>query len=78
MVLQCKGSRRHSFRVKVRTTEKEEEVEISVVVRLLTDVRVRRVEAHRYLCGQEDHSHWRSMIHQDQTAEFSRSSGRRG
>ncbi|CAL8325938.1 unnamed protein product [Boreogadus saida] len=24
-VLQCKGSRRHSFRVKVRTTEKEEE-----------------------------------------------------
>ncbi|CAL8374352.1 unnamed protein product [Boreogadus saida] len=29
-VLQCKGSRRHSFRVKVRTTEKEEEGRASI------------------------------------------------
>ncbi|CAL8271505.1 unnamed protein product [Boreogadus saida] len=28
--------------------------------------------------GQEDHSHWRSLIHQPQTAELSRSSGGRG
>ncbi|CAL8407080.1 unnamed protein product [Arctogadus glacialis] len=27
---------------------------------------------------QEDHSHWRSLIHQPQTAELSRSSGGRG
>ncbi|CAL8317934.1 unnamed protein product [Boreogadus saida] len=28
--------------------------------------------------GQEDHSHWRSLIHQPQTAELNRSSGGRG
>ncbi|CAL8237093.1 unnamed protein product, partial [Arctogadus glacialis] len=28
--------------------------------------------------GQEDHSHWRSLVHQPQTAELSRSSGGRG
>ncbi|CAL8403848.1 unnamed protein product [Boreogadus saida] len=65
----------------VRTTEKEEEaegVESSEVVRLVTAVRERRVEAHGYMWGQEDHSHWRSLIHQPQTAELSRSSGGRG
>ena len=47
-------------------------------MRLVTDVRERRVEAHGYMWGQEDHSHWRSLIHQPQTAELSRSSGGRG
>jgi hypothetical protein len=50
----------------------------SEVVRLVMDVRERRVEAHGYMWGQEDHSHWRSLIHQPQTAELSRSSGGRG
>ena len=47
-------------------------------MRLVTDVRERRVEAHGYMWGQEDHSHWRSLIHQPQTAELSMSSGGRG
>ena len=47
-------------------------------MRLVTDVRERRVEAHGYMWGQEDHSHWRSLIHQPQTAELSRSSVGRG
>ena len=49
----------------------------SEIVRLVTDVRERRVEAHGYMWGQ-DHSHWRSLIHQPQTAELSRSSGGQG
>ena len=46
-------------------------------MRLVTDVRERRVEAHGYMWGQEDHFHRRSLIHQPQTAELSRSSGGR-
>ena len=51
--LQCKD-------LNQREGRKEEAVESSEVVRLVTDVRERRVEAHGYMLGQEDHSHWRS------------------
>ena len=44
----------------------------------MTDVRERRVEAHGVMWGQEGHSHWRSLIHQPQTAELCWSSGGRG
>ena len=44
----------------------------------MTEVRERRVEAHRNMWDGEGHSHWRSLTHQPQNAELSRSSGERG